>query len=69
MTEEEAGARMTRLIGAPVRAEWKPMPYWYELTTTISGQRMDWCMVSEDFDYTDAELMEKFVNPIRSVVE
>lgn len=41
----------------------------YDFTViSRTGKRADWHMVAKDFDYTDDEIVQKFVNPIRSVL-
>lgn len=65
-------SRLERLLGPgfSVFIEWKGDPIrWYEVTACKgkAEQYANWTMVAEDFDYTDDELMTKFINPVKGV--
>lgn len=64
--------RLERLLGSgfAVLIEWKGHPLrWYEVTACKEKamQYANWTMIEEDFDYTDEELVEKFINPAKGV--
>lgn len=64
--------RIERLLGPgfSVFIEWKGHPLrWYEITACKekTKQYANWTMIDADFDYNDAELLVKFINPAKGV--
>lgn len=61
--------RLAHLLGPgySVIVEHKYEPNWYEVSATKDGQYANWYMLEIDFDYTDDELIEKFINPAKGV--
>jgi hypothetical protein len=55
--------RMGRLLGEKVEARFDR--FWWELSL---GNGVAWNMVEDDFVYSDEELVEKFVGPIRDCI-
>lgn len=73
LSKTATASRVQRLLtlfgpGFSLCIEWKDFPLcWYEITAYKEGQYANWTMVEVDFDYTDEQLVEKFINPVKGV--